>query len=130
MISAAIASMESNGLLKSNQVNKNGATIIERELSNEGKSQKKARKPLAEIQIRYSYEVSPGLGSAIIPTTREFCKRLINLDRIYSRAEIEQISQRLGYSVWQRRGGFYHNPKTGATTPYCRHRWVEQVVIK
>ena len=130
MVSAAIASMESNGLLKSNQVNKNGATIIERELSEQGKAQKKARKPLAEIQIRYSYEVSPGLGSAIIPTTRDFCKRLINLDRVYSRAEIEQISQRLGYSVWQRRGGFYHNPKTGATTPYCRHRWVEQVVIK
>ena len=94
------------------------------------KTQKRARRPLADISIRYTYEVTPGLGDAIIPTTRDFCRRLIELDRVYSRAEIQQISQRLGYSVWQRRGGFYHNPRTGVTTPYCRHRWVEQVVIK
>lgn len=130
MVSGAIANLESNGLLVSSEINKNGATIISRELTEAGKVQKKARKPLAEISIRYSYEVSPGLGDAIIDTTRDFCRRLIQLDRIYSRKEIEQISQRLGYSVWQRRGGFYHNPRTGVTTPYCRHRWVEQVVIK
>ena len=130
MVSGAIANLESNGLLVSSEINKNGATIISRELTEAGKVQKKARKPLAEISIRYSYEVSPGLGEAIIDTTRDFCRRLIQLDKIYSRREIEQISQRLGYSVWQRRGGFYHNPRTGVTTPYCRHRWVEQVVIK
>ena len=130
MVSGAIANLESNGLLVSSEINKNGATIISRELTEAGKVQKKARKPLAEISIRYSYEVSPGLGDAIIDTTRDFCRRLIQLDKIYSRREIEQISQRLGYSVWQRRGGFYHNPRTGVTTPYCRHRWVEQVVIK
>lgn len=130
MVSGAIANLESNGLLVSSEINKNGATIISRELTEAGKVQKKTRKPLAEISIRYSYEVSPGLGDAIIDTTRDFCRRLIQLDRIYSRKEIEQISQRLGYSVWQRRGGFYHNPRTGVTTPYCRHRWVEQVVIK
>jgi DNA-binding MarR family transcriptional regulator len=130
MVSGAIANLESNGLLVSSEINKNGATIISRELTEAGKVQKKARKPLAEISIRYSYEVSPGLGERIIDTTRDFCRRLIQLDRVYSRKEIEQISQRLGYSVWQRRGGFYHNPRTGVTTPYCRHRWVEQVVIK
>ncbi|CAB5223203.1 Bacteriophage/Gene transfer agent portal protein [uncultured Caudovirales phage] len=130
MVSGSIANLESNGLLVSTEINKNGATVISRELTEAGKTQKKARKPLAEISIRYSYEVSPGLGERIIDTTRDFCRRLIELDRVYSRKEIEQISQRLGYSVWQRRGGFYHNPKTGVTTPYCRHRWVEQVVIK
>jgi DNA-binding MarR family transcriptional regulator len=130
MVSGAIANLESNGLLISSEINKNGATVISRELTEAGKVQKKARKPLAEISIRYSYEVSPGLGDAIIDTTRDFCRRLIQLDRVYSRKEIEQISQRLGYSVWQRRGGFYHNPRTGVTTPYCRHRWLEQVVIK
>jgi len=130
MVSGAIANLESNGLLVSSEINKKQATIISRELTEAGKVQKKARKPLAEISIRYSYEVSPGLGEAIIDTTRDFCRRLIQLDRVYSRKEIEQISQRLGYSVWQRRGGFYHNPRTGVTTPYCRHRWVEQVVIK
>ena len=130
MVAGAIASMESNGLLVTNQVEKNGAVIVERELTDAGKAQKAARRPIADIQIRYQYQVSPGLGDAIIPTTRDFCRDLIELDRVYSRADIERISQRLGYSVWQRRGGFYHNPRTGVTTPYCRHRWVEQVVIK
>ena len=130
MVAAAIASMEANGLLASTEINKNGATVISREITPEGKAQKKARKPLASVSIRYSYEVSPGLGSPIIATTRDFCRELITLDRLYTRKEIEQISQRLDYSVWQRRGGFYHNPKTGVTTPYCRHRWVENIVIE
>ena len=130
MVAAAIASMELNGLLELSEVEKNGEVIVERQLTDLGRTQKNARKPLADISIKYSYEVTPGLGAPIISNTRDFCRRLIGLDRIYSRAEIEQISQRLGYSVWKRRGGFYHNPKTGVTTPYCRHRWVEQVVIK
>ena len=130
VIVASLASLENNGFITSNQITKNDAVVISREVTDTGKAQKGARKPLAEISIRYSYEVSPGLGERIIDTTRDFCRRLIQLDRVYSRKEIEQISQRLGYSVWQRRGGFYHNPRTGVTTPYCRHRWVEQVVIK
>lgn len=130
MVAGSIASMEKNGLIDRQEINKNGAIVVSRTITEQGKIQKKARKPLAEIKIRYSYEVSPGLGAPVISTTRDFCRRLIAADRIYSRAEIEQISQRLGYSVWQRRGGFYHNPKTGVTTPYCRHRWVEQIVVK
>ena len=130
MVAGSIASMEKNGLIDRVEVDKNGAIVVQRTITEQGKIQKKARKPLAEIKIRYSYEVDPALGEPIIPGTRDFCRRLIDADRIYSRAEIEQISQRLGYSVWQRRGGFYHNPKTGVTTPYCRHRWVEQLVIK
>lgn len=130
VVVASLASLENNGLIASNEVNDNGSILISREITEAGKTQKRARRPLADISIRYTYEVTPGLGDAIIPTTRDFCRRLIELDRVYSRAEIQQISQRLGYSVWQRRGGFYHNPRTGVTTPYCRHRWVEQVVIK
>lgn len=130
VIIGSLSTLENNGLLSIKPFNDNGSEVISREVTEEGKRQKAARRPIADIQIRYSYEVSPGLGSPIIPTTRPFCERLINLDRIYSRAEIQQISQRLGYSVWQRRGGFYTNPRTGVTTPYCRHRWLEQVVIK
>lgn len=61
---------------------------------------------------------------------RPFCARLMELGRFYTRAEIESISQRLGYSVWDRRGGFYHNPVTDTTTPYCRHTWMSHVVME
>lgn len=61
---------------------------------------------------------------------RPFCARLMELGRFYTRTEIESISARLGYSVWDRRGGFYHNPVTDVTTPYCRHTWVSHVVME
>lgn len=60
---------------------------------------------------------------------RPFCARMMELNRLYTRAEIETISRRLGYSVFNRRGGWYHNPSTDTTTPYCRHTWVSLVVI-
>ena len=130
VIIGALSTLENNRLIDVKPFNDNGSEVISREITDEGKKQKSARRPIADIQIRYSYEVTPGLGAPIIPTTRKFCENLINLDKIYSRKEIQNISQRLGYSVWQRRGGFYTNPRNGVTTPYCRHRWVEQVVIK
>jgi hypothetical protein len=130
VIIGSLSTLENNSLINVKPFNDNGSEVISREITDEGKKQKSARKPIADIQIRYSYEVTPGLGAPIIPTTRRFCENLITLDKIYSRAEIQAISQRLGYSVWQRRGGFYTNPRTQVTTPYCRHRWVEQVVIK
>ena len=130
VIIGSLSTLENNGLLNVKPFNDNGSEVISREVTDEGKRQKAARRPIADIQIRYSYEVTPGLGAPVISTTRPFCERLIGMDRIYSRAEIQQISQRLGYSVWQRRGGFYTNPRTQVTTPYCRHRWVEQIVIK
>lgn len=80
------------------------------------------------IQIRYSYEVKPGVGPAVIKTTRPFCKKLVELDKMYSRAEIEQISQRVGYSVFDRAGGFWNN--NGTIEDSCRHQWRANVVIK
>ncbi len=32
--------------------------------------------------------------------------------------------------VWKYKGGWYTNPDTGKTTPYCRHEWVQQITIK
>lgn len=78
----------------------------------------------AAVYVKYSYEVKPGIGPAVIKTTRPFCRRMIALNRIYSRADIEKISVRLGYSVWDRKGGWWGG------NPECRHRWVSHVVIK
>ena len=130
VIVASLASLENNGFITRNEITKNNAVVISREVTDAGKAQRGVVKPLANISVKYKYEVSPNLGAEVIDTTRDFCRGLIAMDKVYSRAEIEQVSQRLGYSVWQRRGGFYSNPRTGVTTPYCRHRWVEQVLIK
>lgn len=83
-----------------------------------------------QFEVRYSYEVKPGFGAEVISTSRDFCKELIRQDRMYLRSEIDTISNRIGRDVWVKRGGFYHNPDTGRTTPWCRHEWVQHLVIK
>jgi hypothetical protein len=85
------------------------------------------------FMVRYSYEWRTDIpanqrNSAQRPS-RPFCARLMQLDRLYSRAEIETISARLGYSVFDRRGGWWTRPN-GEHSPSCRHRWLAQTVIK
>jgi len=83
-----------------------------------------------ELEILYSYEVKPGLGGEVIPGTRDFCRTLIELDRLYTRQEIEQISIAVDRDVWSYRGGWYHNPDTGRNTPSCRHTWMQNITVK
>jgi len=80
------------------------------------------------IKVLYSYEVRPELGAEIIDTTRDFCRELIELDKLYTRQEIDSITAITGRDVWRYRGGWYTNPNTDKTTPSCRHQWVQQVV--
>jgi hypothetical protein len=65
-----------------------------------------------------------------ITQSRAFCEKLIDLNRTYTRQDIDNISQRVDRDVWKYRGGWYTNPETKATTPYCRHEWVQQIAIK
>lgn len=79
--------------------------------------------PISQIKIMYSYEGPEDSRN------RPFCAKLLQLNRLYSRADIEDISQKLGYSVFDRKGGFWRH-KDGTTTPYCRHKWKSNVVVK
>jgi hypothetical protein len=80
--------------------------------------------PTEDFEVRYTYELRDGIdGAKIIPTTRDFCREVIELDRAYTREEIDTISSRVGWDVWFERGGWYHNPQTGQNTPFCRHIW-------
>jgi hypothetical protein len=62
---------------------------------------------------------------------RPFCAKMMQLakTKIYSRSQIEAISERLGYSVWDRRGGWFTQPD-GIHRPYCRHEWKTLIVKK
>lgn len=85
------------------------------------------------FMVRYSYEwrtdIPVNQRNSPDHPSRQFCARLMQLDRLYSRAEIETISARLGYSVFDRRGGWWTRPN-GDHSPSCRHRWLAQTVIK
>lgn len=83
-----------------------------------------------EILIRYSYEWKAGFNNSDKKTSRPFCVALLEADKMYSRSEIESISARLGYSVWDRRGGWYTEPGTNEHSPSCRHQWVSNIVTR
>lgn len=84
-----------------------------------------------EIVTMWTYDKAPGIsGSEIIPTSRDFCKRLVTLNRVYTRQDIDQISTIVGYDVWKRRGGWMtvKNSSPAVHVPYCRHIWQPQLM--
>jgi predicted transcriptional regulator len=82
-----------------------------------------------EIVVRYKYGLAPGIeGGMIIPGSRDFCRQIDGSNRVYSREDINAMSTQLGYDVWKRRGGWYHNPTLDVNTPQCRHIWVQQLL--
>jgi hypothetical protein len=84
-----------------------------------------------ELLVRYTYEKGPGIsGSEIIPTSRDFCRSLIALNRVYTREDIDTISSRVGYNAWERRGGWMtvKGSSPAIHVPYCRHIWKSQLL--
>jgi hypothetical protein len=83
------------------------------------------------LETRYKYDLRPGTGgNKILPNgrTRKFCETLIRLNKVYTREDIDQMSAIMGFSVWDRRGGWYTLPGTDLARPSCRHIWQQQLV--
>ena len=103
--------------------------IVERELTQPISKIVEAMKPqTTQILIRYTYEWKPGFNDSDLDTSRPFCKYLVTANKFYTRSDIEQMSARLGYSVWDRRGGWYTKPGTNTHSPSCRHEWRSNIV--
>lgn len=102
----------------------------------------KLTKPLSEIidkpvkttfLVRYQYDwkkiVPSGERNTSAHPSRPFCAKLMSLQKLYTRAEIEMLSARLGYSVFDRAGGWWTMPN-GEASPSCRHEWVSKIVVR
>ena len=81
------------------------------------------------FEVRYTYRTRTDVPAAK-SGSREFCEKLLQLNRLYSRDDINTISNRVDRNVWNYRGGWYTNPDTQVSTPFCRHEWIQQLVIK
>jgi hypothetical protein len=104
--------------------------LVDGEVSDLGKQLlDKAPAPIDQFMVVYSYKERPGVPR-VLTKSRDFCLRLLSLNRLYTRDEINNISSRVDRNVWNYRGGWYTNPQTQVSTPYCRHIWVQQLVIK
>jgi DNA-binding Lrp family transcriptional regulator len=86
---------------------------------------------LPKIEVRYKYDLSPD-APPLMPggKSREFCIKMMDLKKLYTRAEIDQISGIVGYNAWLRRGGWYTVPNSEPPLhiPHCRHEWAQRVV--
>jgi hypothetical protein len=94
----------------------------------------KGVKEVAEpvLEVRYKYAWATGFSNKDKGSSREFCKVMLDLagqGKVYTREDIDGISAIMGYSVWNRRGGWYHTP-SGVNRPQCRHVWEQQLVIR
>jgi hypothetical protein len=96
-----------------------------RELTEEG--EKQAATVDFEIVYRYVKRASAS-GGDIIPGSRDFCRRLISLGRVYSKEDIDQMSAIVGHNVFLRRGGFWN--RDGVISPSCRHVWRQELIEK
>jgi hypothetical protein len=85
------------------------------------------------FEIRYKYDWRPEFKSnaaSLEANSRDFCKTLLRLNKLYTRQDIDQMSSIMGYSVWDRRGEWYTLPGTDISRPSCRHIWQQQIVVR
>ncbi len=55
-------------------------------------------------------------------------KKRIAQNKLWTRSDIEELSNEVGWNVWTMRGGWYRLPGTEISIPYCRHIWKQHIV--
>ena len=103
--------------------------LITRSVTRTGDAAIKRLQPVTSFKVLYSYEERPNVPAAK-SGSRPLCERLYGSGLFFTREEIQNISNQLGYSVFQLCGGWYTNPNTGRRTPFCRHEWKRNVVVE
>ena len=97
------------------------------ELTPQGKSEIEQN----QVFVVYKYAKRGDVkGDSVIAGTRDFCRDLVrqSISKSWTRADIDALNNKQGLDVFSSRGGFYNNPNTGVTTPYCRHVWQQRLV--
>jgi hypothetical protein len=137
-VKRVIDTLIEKGFIKTSEVKQgkgiDSNVIIERQLTAPIGDIVEAMKPqTTQILIRYTYEWIPRFdtggnpeNNSLITTSRPFCKYLLEANKFYTRSDIETMSARLGYSVWDRKGGWWND--NGKISESCRHRWVSNIV--
>lgn len=120
-IDKAIAGLESGGYLEATD---NG--YIPTDLGTSIVLEEGAK--TANVEILYSYEERAN-APKLIGKSREFCTEMMRLNKLYTRSEIDNLSNGMDLDVWEFKGGWYTNPNTDIATPQCRHIW-KQVIAK
>ena len=79
---------------------------------------------LSQFSVKYKY-TGPKDNK-----NRDFCRALLNLNKVYTRAEIDEISKIVDRNVWTKRGGWQTIKGSDIHLPFCRHQWSSVLVKK
>ncbi|WP_121811008.1 phage portal family protein [Mucilaginibacter kameinonensis] len=83
------------------------------------------------VEVLYEYKKRPEVpGDTLLKTSRDFCKQVVDVDRLYTRSEIQKMSEIFGYDVFQHAGGWWFNTATQKAENQCRHYWNKVRVIR
>jgi DNA-binding MarR family transcriptional regulator len=110
--------------------------LVTRKITRTGEAAIRRLTPVTSFKVLYSYEERTGIPDLKAGSkSRPLCEKLFNADGVgksllFTREEIQNISNQLGYSVFQLCGGWYRRPGTNIVTPYCRHEWKRNVVVE
>ena len=114
VIEDIVSQLESNGLVENGQLTEAGKTELDEN----------------QIFVVYKYALRPDAEPLKGGESREFCQKMMELSqtRSWTLDDIQTISNRVGYDVFARRGGWYTLPDTNTHLPYCRHFWNQRLV--
>ena len=116
-----------NALTKANVVNTN----IEDGKIKVTPIKKSPNDPERKVEVMYSYEKRPNIkGEKILATSRAFCQKLCEVEKLFSREDVQTMSETFGYDIFTYAGGYFFDSQTGETTPYCRHYFKRVQVIR
>ena len=84
---------------------------------------------VTEIKTIYKYKTKPD-APTLLTQSREYCKDLLaeSQTKHWEFEDIDSMSNEFGMNAWDFRGGYYTNPNTNETTPWCRHIWKAQTI--
>ena len=127
VVEASLKSLLENNVITAKEVKIGKDVIIERK-----RTDVKLEKPKTiSLSIAYTYALRSELAGEkiLIDGSRPFCRKMVELakTRLWSSANIQQMSVVLGYSVFDRVGGFWNNG--GDIETQCRHEW-KPVIVK
>ncbi len=127
-ITSEIDSLIEEEIIKDTEKNQEGVKIRKINVTAEGKTIAEDS-TVAEVRYEYDWrsEIPSGERDTSAHPSRAFCKKLMELKKVFSRAEIDAISARVGLNVWEYRGGWWND--SGFNSPSCRHIW-KAVILK
>lgn len=122
-VTESLARLNEKGLIETNASGYEATT----------KGIEKVTNPIDEYvtEIKTIYKYKTKLDAPPLKTeSRQYCLDLLEISKKdhWEFEDIDNMSNEFGMNAWDFRGGYYTNPNTKETTPWCRHIWKAQTI--